>query len=77
MCCVLGEATGECNWLVSQSPGVRLLAVRYRCQHTDAQPAVSGAVCCHRGKTISALHTPLSPVTPERRHHSVKKVTDR
>lgn len=45
-----GWQAGERHRLVSQSSRLWMLAVGNRCQHSDAQPAVSGAVCSRRGK---------------------------
>lgn len=46
----LGWAFGECHWLVPQSPRLRMLVIGHRCQHSDAQPAVSGTLCGRCGK---------------------------
>ena len=51
-----GWPAGECYRLVSQSPGLRMLALRHRCQHSDAQPAVSGAFCGRGGKIAEILY---------------------
>lgn len=51
MCNPSGWPAGECYRLVPQSPGLWMLALGHRCQHSDAQPAVSGAFCGRCGKT--------------------------
>lgn len=43
-----GRQTRERDRLVPQPPGLRLLALRHRCLHTDAQPELPGAVCGDR-----------------------------
>lgn len=55
VCRPSGRSAGERHWLVSQSPWLRMLAVRHRRQHSDAQPAVSGAVRGRRGETERKL----------------------
>lgn len=61
VCRPSGRSAGERHWLVSQSPWLRMLAVWHRRQHSDAQPAVSGAVCGRRGETERKLiHFPVN-----------------
>lgn len=52
-----GWPAGERHRLVSQSPRLRMLAVGYRCQHSDAQPAVSGAFCSRCGKIVLSKYS--------------------
>lgn len=44
---ISGWQTRECHWLVPQSPGVWLLAVRHWCLHSNAQPELPGTFCGH------------------------------
>lgn len=45
-----GGTIGECHRMVPQSPRLRLLAIGDRCQHSDAQSTVPGALCSSGGK---------------------------
>ena len=53
----IGESIRECDWLVPQSPRLRLLVVGDRREHTDAESAVSGTFCSHCGKLSCLSHS--------------------
>ena len=55
-----GWSVGECDWLVPQSPRLRLLAVGHWRQHTDVEPTIPRTFCCHSGQSLSC--SPISTI---------------
>ena len=55
-----GGTTRECDWLVPFSSWVRLLALGYRCQHTNEQPEIHRSIrCCCGALLISNFLSPI------------------